>query len=119
MPWGGRPRVWATRWDPRGAGVGSPRGRWAWGAVARAGRLREGHLEIAGERIAIAYFRAAYGPEDFQSEDAFRGRALIEAASAIAVPDLYTQLAGAKKVQQVLTRRPVLGRFPAGRGAGG
>lgn len=80
-------------------------------AVAQGGRLREGHLVIDGEVMAIAYFRAAYGPEDFASEQAFRGRALIENASAVAVPDLHTQLAGAKKVQQVLSDRSVLARF--------
>ncbi|HKI99542.1 MAG TPA: glutathione synthase [bacterium] len=82
-------------------------------AIARSGRLREGHLVVDGEVMAIAYFRAAYGPEDFPSEDAFRARALIEASSAISVPDLHTQLAGAKKVQQVLTDPAVLGRFLA------
>jgi glutathione synthase len=79
--------------------------------VAQRGRLREGHLAIDGAVIAIAYFRAAYGPEDFTNEEAFRGRALIEAASAIAVPELYTQLAGTKKVQQVLSDPAVLARF--------
>jgi glutathione synthase len=79
--------------------------------VAAGGRLREGHLVVDGVRIAIAYFRAAYGPEDFRGEDAFRARALIEASSAIAVPDLCTQLAGSKKVQQALTDPALLRRF--------
>jgi glutathione synthase len=79
--------------------------------VARQGRLREGHLAVGGETMAIAYFRAAYGPEDFASEDAYRGRALIEASSAVTVPHLPAQLAGAKKVQQVLTDPTLLRRF--------
>ena len=80
-------------------------------SIALGGRLRDGHLVVDGELMAIVYFRAAYGPEDFQSEGDFHARALIEAASAIAVPDLYTQLAGAKKVQQALSDPAVLARF--------
>lgn len=79
--------------------------------IAREGRLREGHLTIAGEVAAIAYLRAGYGPEDFRGEDAFKGRALIEASSTIAVPGLYAQLAGTKKVQQLLTGPGLLRRF--------
>jgi glutathione synthase len=80
-------------------------------AIATEAHLREGHLVIGGEVMAIVYFRAGYGPEDFAEEAAFRARALIEAASAIAVPDLATQLAGTKKVQQVLTDAAVLARY--------
>ncbi len=87
-------------------------------SIAQSGRLQEGHLVVDGEVMAIVYFRAAYGPEDFQSEDAFRARELIEAASAIAVPDLYTQLAGAKKVQQALSDPRVLARFLPAQEAG-
>jgi glutathione synthase len=79
--------------------------------IAREGRLREGHLVVRGEIAAITYFRAAYGPEDFQSAAAFRARALIESSSTVAVPDLATQLAGSKKVQQVLADPAVLRRF--------
>lgn len=87
--------------------------------IARRGRLREGHLEVDGEVMAITYFRAGYGPEDFGGEDAFRARGLIEAAATIAVPTLDSQLTGAKKVQQVLAQPGVLARFlpPAEAGA--
>lgn len=79
--------------------------------IAQRGRLHEGHLRIDGEVMAITYFRAAYGPEDFTGEDAFRARGLIEASATIAVPTLHSQLAGAKKVQQVLTDPATLRRF--------
>lgn len=85
--------------------------------VGRDGRLRDGHLAVDGEVMAITYFRAAYGPEDFPDEAAFQARALIEASSTIAVPHLHTQLAGAKKVQQSLTDPAVLGRLLAPRDA--
>ena len=73
--------------------------------------LREGHLTIGGGIAAITYFRAAYGPEDFPNEEAFRARRLIESSSTVSVPSLHTQLAGTKKVQQVLTDPEVLARF--------
>ncbi len=79
--------------------------------IGRRGALCQGRLELAGEVAAVTYFRAAYGPEDFPGEDAFAARALMEAADTIAVPGLYEQLAGTKKVQQLLTDPAVLGRF--------
>ena len=79
--------------------------------IAHEGRLREGHLVVGGTVAAITYLRAGYGPEDFRSEDAFRGRTLIEASSTIAVPGLYAQLAGTKKVQQLLTGPSLLRKY--------
>ena len=79
--------------------------------IAREGALREGHLVVRGEVAALTYFRAGYGPEDYATAEAFQARALIEASSTIAVPDVATQLAGAKKVQQLLTDPAILARF--------
>ena len=79
--------------------------------IAAEGRLQAGHLWLGGDCCAITYFRAGYGPEDYHHPDAWRARALIAASSTIAVPTLATQLAGAKKVQQVLTAPTVLARF--------
>ncbi|MBI3991768.1 MAG: glutathione synthase [Candidatus Lambdaproteobacteria bacterium] len=79
--------------------------------LAGEGALREGHLVVRGEVAALTYFRAGYGPEDYATPDALRARALIEASSTIAVPDVATQLAGAKKVQQLLTDPATLARF--------
>lgn len=81
--------------------------------VEAASSIREGHLSVNGEVAAIVYFRAAYGPEDFSTPEAFRARERIEASSAISVPCLYTQLAGTKKIQQTLTDPVVLRRFLA------
>ena len=75
------------------------------------GSLREGHLILAGKLVALTYYRAGYTPDDFRSSEALKGRQLIEASSSIQVPDLPMQLAGMKKIQQVLTRPEILSAF--------
>ena len=75
------------------------------------GSLSEGHLILAGKKVAITYYRAGYTPEDFNTSGAIKGRQLIEASSTIQVPDLAMQLAGMKKIQQVLTRPEILSNF--------
>jgi glutathione synthase len=63
------------------------------------------HLPSHPSRIfeaAVVYFRAGYGPSDYPDESAWRARLQIERSNAIKCPTILTQLAGAKKVQQVL-----------------
>lgn len=79
--------------------------------IARQGKLKEGHLSISGQVAAVTYFRAAYTPDDFIPPDAFKGRELIEKSSTISIPNAATQLAGTKKVQQVLTNGAELRKF--------
>ncbi|KAL2201305.1 hypothetical protein P885DRAFT_26753 [Corynascus similis CBS 632.67] len=52
--------------------------------------------------VAVAYLRAGYGPGDYPSASAWEARYQIERSAAIACPSVLTQLAGMKKVQQVL-----------------
>ncbi|KAH8815626.1 glutathione synthetase-like protein [Xylogone sp. PMI_703] len=52
--------------------------------------------------VAVVYFRAGYGPQDYPDESAWKGRLQVERSHAIKCPSVLTQLAGAKKVQQVL-----------------
>ncbi|ESZ93851.1 glutathione synthetase-like protein [Sclerotinia borealis F-4128] len=67
--------------------------------------------------VAVVYLRAGYGPQDYLDELAWEGRFQIERSNAIKCPSILTQLAGAKKVQQVLAtpRTPstpsILNRF--------
>ncbi|KAF7879621.1 hypothetical protein EAF04_000816 [Stromatinia cepivora] len=67
--------------------------------------------------VAVVYLRAGYGPQDYTNESAWEGRFQIERSNAIKCPSILTQLAGAKKVQQVLAtpRAPstpsILNRF--------
>ena len=62
----------------------------------------DGDLLIHGEHeVSVVYYRAGYGPEDY-TETEWASRRLIERSKAIKCPTILTQLAGSKKVQQVL-----------------
>ena len=73
--------------------------------------LRNGHLILDGQIVSITYFRTGYSPNDFYEEDAIKGRKLIENSSTIQVPNLTIQLAGMKKIQQVLTKPKIISKF--------
>ncbi|PNY24084.1 Glutathione synthetase [Tolypocladium capitatum] len=66
---------------------------------------------------AVVYMRAGYGPGDYPDQRAWDARYQLERSAAIKCPTVLTQLAGTKKVQQVLaTPRPssapsMLGKF--------
>lgn len=79
--------------------------------VAAGGGLRAGHLWVHGQVCAIAYLRAGYAPDDLATPEARQGRTLLEHSDAIVVPRVAVQLAGTKKVQQVLSDPKVLGRY--------
>jgi glutathione synthase len=59
-------------------------------------------------RISVVYFRAGYGPGDYPSSKEWETRLLLERSGAIKCPSVPLQLAGAKKVQQVLSEPAVL-----------
>ncbi len=73
--------------------------------------LRQGHLVLENNTVALVYYRAGYTPDDFINPDSRKGRELIENSSAIQTPDLWMQLAGMKKIQQTLTRPEILSRY--------
>ncbi|PHH83242.1 hypothetical protein CDD82_2853 [Ophiocordyceps australis] len=67
--------------------------------------------------VAVVYMRAGYGPGDYADERSWDARYHIERSAAIKCPTVLTQLAGTKKVQQVLatpraaSEPSILGRF--------
>ena len=61
--------------------------------------------------ISVVYYRAGYAPVDYASPADYATRALLERSRAVQCPSLALQLAGGKKVQEVLTRPDVLERF--------
>ncbi|KAI7904154.1 glutathione synthase [Cokeromyces recurvatus] len=68
-------------------------------------------LTIDGYEIAVSYFRAGYGPEDYPSETEWDARLVIERSLAIKCPTVAYQLVGSKKVQQVLSEPNRLERY--------
>ncbi|KNG52579.1 glutathione synthetase large chain [Stemphylium lycopersici] len=59
------------------------------------------------------YFRAGYSPDDYPKDEDWAARLHLEKSRAIKCPSILTQLAGCKKVQQVLAtpHSPHLKRF--------
>ncbi|KAJ7704289.1 glutathione synthase [Mycena rosella] len=69
-------------------------------------------LVISGAtEISTVYFRAGYTPTDYPTAAQYATRFLLERSRAIKCPSIALQLAGGKKVQQVLTQPGVLARF--------
>ncbi|XP_076596739.1 glutathione synthetase-like isoform X1 [Chaetodon auriga] len=67
-------------------------------------------LFIDGLEVAVVYYRYGYMPEHY-TEQTWDARLLMERSLAVKCPDIGTQLAGTKKVQQVLARPGVLEKF--------
>ncbi|KAF5345432.1 hypothetical protein D9758_013639 [Tetrapyrgos nigripes] len=61
--------------------------------------------------ISTIYFRSTYTPTDFPTPAHFETRFTLEKSRAIICPSIPLQLAGGKKVQEVLTREGVVERF--------
>ncbi|OCH89932.1 glutathione synthase [Obba rivulosa] len=61
--------------------------------------------------ISTVYLRAGYTPIDYPTSAHYDLRYLLESSRAIQCPSIQLQLAGGKKVQEVLTRPGVLESF--------
>lgn len=61
--------------------------------------------------ISVVYWRTAYAPTDYYTPREWDTRLLVEQSRAIKCPSVGMQLAGAKKVQQVLAEPRWLERF--------
>ncbi|CBQ69912.1 related to glutathione synthase [Sporisorium reilianum SRZ2] len=60
------------------------------------------HPVLGRIEISVVYFRAGYGPSDYTGATEWQTRKQLELSAAIKCPSIAVQLAGAKKVQQVL-----------------
>ncbi|KAG6829442.1 hypothetical protein H0H87_011397 [Tephrocybe sp. NHM501043] len=63
--------------------------------------------------ISVVYFRAGYAPHEYQTPTDYQTRFLLEQSIAINCPSIALQLAGGKKIQEVLTQPGVLEHFLA------
>ena len=63
--------------------------------------------------VTLVYFRAGYSPSEYEDQRAWDARLQIERSAAIKCPSVLLQLAGTKKIQQVLAtpQSPYLKRF--------
>jgi len=69
-------------------------------------------LIVDGHEVSVAYFRSGYWPDHFQPLQAcWEARKAIEVSEAAKCPSAPAQLAGMKKVQQMLCTAETLKRF--------
>ena len=61
--------------------------------------------------ISTVYFRAGYTPTDYPTPSHYATRYLLEISAAIKCPSIQLQLAGGKKVQEVLTQPGILEQY--------
>ncbi|KNZ61114.1 glutathione synthetase [Puccinia sorghi] len=69
--------------------------------------------EMVKWEVSVVYYRSMYGPEDFKGDDEWKGRYELERSRAINCPSLSMQLAGCKKLQQIMTEREFLATHQA------
>ncbi|OXB58249.1 hypothetical protein ASZ78_011574 [Callipepla squamata] len=60
-------------------------------------------LYVDGQEVAVVYYREGYVPSNYDQQN-WEARLLLERSRAVKCPDIATQLAGTKKVQQELSR---------------
>ncbi|ELW69585.1 Glutathione synthetase [Tupaia chinensis] len=76
--------------------------------VSEKGSLdQDRRLFMDGQEVAVVYFRDGYMPSQYSVKN-WEARLLLERSCAVKCPDIATQLAGTKKVQQELSRVGVL-----------
>jgi glutathione synthase len=63
---------------------------------------RPPHMPQNESEVSVVYFRAGYSPTEYLDESYWEARKHLEMSRAIKCPTVLTQLAGLKKVQQVL-----------------
>lgn len=71
------------------------------------------HSPTTPYEVTTVYFRAGYSPDDHPRPEDWTARLRLERSRAIKCPSILTQLAGCKKIQQVLAtpHSPHLKRF--------
>ncbi|XP_078227048.1 glutathione synthetase isoform X1 [Callithrix jacchus] len=77
-------------------------------AISEKGSLdQDRRLFVDGQEVAVVYFRDGYMPCQYSLQN-WEARLLLERSCAVKCPDIATQLAGTKKVQQELSRAGML-----------
>ncbi|CAK8684781.1 unnamed protein product [Clavelina lepadiformis] len=68
-------------------------------------------ITVNDEEVAVVYFRTGYTPNDYTNEQFWDVRLKLEKSCAILCPSVGYQLAGCKKMQEVLAQPNVLEKF--------
>lgn len=71
----------------------------------------ENQIFVNEKEVAIVYYRTAYAPRDYKLASYWKIRETLELSTAIKCPSIRYQLAGVKKIQQILTNYDQLKKF--------
>lgn len=66
---------------------------------------------IEGHEVALVYFGTGQKPKEYPGPQEWEARLMIERSYAIKCPTIGFQLAGSKKIQQLLAQPGVLEKF--------
>lgn len=91
------------------SGIGMPATTNSWQTRSRKPKA----LIVDGHEVTVAYFRSGYWPGHFPTEACWAVRESVEASEAVKCPSVLAQLAGMKKVQQLLCEAEHLQHFLA------
>lgn len=71
------------------------------------------YIRTTMDEVSVVYYRAGYSPDDYEVNplSTWNARLILEKSLAIKCPSILTQLSGAKKIQQILTKREFVARF--------
>ncbi|CAD8124392.1 unnamed protein product [Paramecium sonneborni] len=70
-----------------------------------------GILKAFGQEIALVYFRTGYTFDQYENEECWNIREMIELSKALKCPSLNTQLVNFKKLQQILLDESQIQKF--------
>ncbi|CAD8206062.1 unnamed protein product [Paramecium pentaurelia] len=70
-----------------------------------------GILRAFGQEIALVYFRTGYTFDQYENEECWNIREMIELSKALKCPSLNTQLVNFKKLQQILLDETQIQKF--------
>lgn len=79
--------------------------------LLRLGPNKELLIDEGRKEVSVVYFRYGYDPVNYNHEDAWKARLIMERSRAVKCPSINFHLSGAKKFQQVLNNKEQLERF--------
>ncbi|KAK6453752.1 glutathione synthetase [Scheffersomyces xylosifermentans] len=71
------------------------------------------YIKATMDEVSVVYYRSGYAPSDYEvnPEKTWAARLFLEKSKAIKSPSVLTQLSGAKKIQQILTKEEIIKQF--------
>ncbi|XP_064640125.1 glutathione synthetase-like [Lineus longissimus] len=68
-------------------------------------------LILNGQEVAVVYYRTGYVPQNYCTEKEWNAKTMMERSKAVKCPAVNYQLAGMKKIQQVLCEPGMVEKF--------